>query len=96
MAGISATPDGGGYWIVTQNGGVFTFGDAGAFGSLPGLGVAPSKPVIGLVPTADDRGYWLIGSDGGIFAFGDAPFVGSLPGLGLRVSDIVGAVPTTV
>ena len=52
--------------------------------------------MIGLVPTADDRGYWLIGSDGGIFTFGDAPFVGSLPGLGLRVSDIVGAVPTTV
>jgi len=48
------------------------------------------------VPSADAGGYWLIGSDGGIFAFGDAPFVGSLPGLGVSVTDVVGAVPTTV
>jgi hypothetical protein len=52
--------------------------------------------VIGLVPTADDSGYWLVGSDGGIFAFGDAPFVGSLPGLGIQVTNVVGAVPTTL
>ena len=32
-----------------------------AFGTLPGLGVTPARPVIGLVPTSDDRGYWLIG-----------------------------------
>jgi hypothetical protein len=95
VSGIAATPDGGGYWIVTQNGSVRQFGDAGYFLSLPALGVSPTSPVIGLVPTADDLGYWLIGSDGGIFAFGDAPFVGSLPGLGLRVTDVVGAVPTT-
>ena len=79
---------------MTQNGSVYTFGDAGNFGSLPGIGVIPAHPVIGLVPTSDDGGYWLIGSDGGIFAFGDAPFVGSLPGLGVSVTDIVGAVPT--
>jgi len=94
VSGISSTPDGGGYWIVTQNGGTYTFGDAGSFGSLPSIGVTPSRPVIGLVPTADDQGYWLIGSDGGIFAFGDAPFVGSLPGLGVNISNVVGAVPT--
>jgi hypothetical protein len=35
-------------------------------------------------------------SDGGVFAFGDAGFVGSLPGLTppVRVSNVVGAVPT--
>jgi kumamolisin len=95
VSGIASTPDGGGYWIVTQNGSVHQFGDAGYFLSLPAIGVSPSSPVIGLVPTADDLGYWLIGSDGGIFAFGDAPFVGSLPGLGIRITDVVGAVPTT-
>jgi hypothetical protein len=48
-----------------------------------------------IVATPDSRGYWLIGSDGGVFNFGDAPpFEGSLPGLGIKVSDIVGAVPT--
>jgi hypothetical protein len=94
VCAIESTPDGGGYWIVAQNGAVYTFGDAGAFGNLPALGVSPAHPIIGLVPTSDDSGYWLIGSDGGIFAFGDAPFVGSLPGLGVSVTDIVGAVPT--
>jgi subtilase family serine protease len=96
VSGIASTPDGGGYWIVTQNGSVFTFGDAGYFLSLPALGVKPKRPIIGLVPTSDDKGYWLIGGDGGIFAFGDAPFVGSLPGLGIHITDIVGAVPTTL
>jgi hypothetical protein len=96
VSGITSTPDGGGYWIVTQDGSVYDFGDAGSFGSLTFLGVSPGSPVIGLVPTADDLGYWLVGSDGGIFAFGDAPFVGSLPGLGIHVTNVVGAVPTTL
>ncbi len=96
VSGIASTPDGGGYWIVTQDGGVFTFGDARFYGSLPGDGVIPNRSVIGLVPTADEGGYWLIGGDGGVFAFGDAPFVGSLPGLGIHITDVVGAVPTTL
>ena len=96
VSGISSTPDGGGYWIVTQDGGVFAFGDAGYFGSLPSIRVSPASPVIGLVPTADDEGYSLIGSDGGIFTFGDARFIGSLPGIGIHITDIVGAVPTTL
>jgi hypothetical protein len=49
---------------------------------------------VSIVPTADGGGYWLIGSDGGVFAFGDASFIGSLPGLGVKVSNVVGAVPT--
>jgi hypothetical protein len=96
VSAIEATADGGGYWVVFQNGSVYTFGDAGFFGSLPGLHVTPARPVIGLVPTADGGGYWLIGADGGIFSFGDAPFVGSLPGLHVSVNDIVGAVATTI
>ena len=46
------------------------------------------------MPTVDGGGYWLIGSDGGVFAFGDAGFIGSLPGLKVKVSNVVGAVPT--
>jgi len=95
VAAVDATPDGAGYWIITQNGSVYPFGDARSFGTLPGIGVTPARPIIGLVTTSDDQGYWLIGGDGGIFAFGDAPFVGSLPGLGIHITDIVGAVPTT-
>lgn len=81
---------------MTQNGSVYAYGDAHYHGDLPGIGVSPNRPVIGIVPSIDDRGYWLIGSDGGIFAFGDAPFDNSLPGIGVSVNNIVGAVPTAV
>ena len=33
IVGIGATPDGGGYWLLGADGGVFTFGDATFFGS---------------------------------------------------------------
>ena len=33
IVGMAATPDGGGYWLVASDGGIFTYGDAGFFGS---------------------------------------------------------------
>ena len=33
IVGIATTPDGKGYWLVASDGGVFTFGDAGFYGS---------------------------------------------------------------
>ena len=36
VSGISATPDGRGYWMVAGGGGVFAFGDARFAGSPPG------------------------------------------------------------
>ena len=66
-----ATADGGGYWIVAKDGGVFSFGDAKYYGSLPGLKVAcPTS--CGVTATPDGGGYWIVAKDGGIFAFGDA------------------------
>jgi hypothetical protein len=85
--GPTPTPpskQGSGYDLVGSDGGVFVFptGQSGGFyGSLPGLGVKPAAPVVGMVPTSSDQGYFLVGSDGGVFAFGTAPFLGSLPGL---------------
>ena len=88
IIGIVATVDGGGYWMVGADGGVFAFGDAGFVGSsgqinpaLPAGGsnsFVPNKPIIGIVASADGGGYWMVGADGGVFAFGDAGFVGSL------------------
>jgi hypothetical protein len=46
IVGIAATPDGGGYWLVASDGGVFTFGDAGYFGSMGGKKL--SAPVVAL------------------------------------------------
>jgi len=80
-----ATPDssytytGAGYWLVASDGGVFAFGDAGFFGSLPGLpaSVRPASAVVGLVPTPDGGGYWEVTSAGDVYSFGDAGFFGS-------------------
>jgi hypothetical protein len=95
FVGMAPTPDGGGYWLVQRNGGVYSFGDAHFHGSLPGLGVTPSAPIVGMAATSDGGGYWLVGADGGVFAFGDAVFHGSLPGLGVRPIDpIVGMAAT--
>jgi hypothetical protein len=75
MVGMASTPDGKGYWLLGADGGVFSYGDAGFYGSTGGMRL--NRPVVGMASTADGRGYWLVASDGGIFAFGDAGFFGS-------------------
>ena len=50
IVSIVPTPDGGGYWLIGSDGGVFAFGDATSQGSLPGLGVSVNN-VVGAVPT---------------------------------------------
>ena len=77
---MAATPDGKGYWMAGADGGVYAFGDAGFYNSLPGLGVTPNAPIVGMAATPDGKGYWLVGADGGVFAFGDAGYDNSLPG----------------
>jgi hypothetical protein len=72
--------------LVASDGGVFTFGDAGFYGSLGGVRLA--RPVVGTAATPDGRGYWLVAADGGVFTFGDAPFRGALAGR--TTADIVG------
>jgi hypothetical protein len=79
---MAPTPDGQGYWLVAADGGIFTLGDAGFFGSMGGTHL--NEPIVGLAPTPDGQGYWLVGADGGIFALGDAPFIGSLAGQSLN------------
>jgi hypothetical protein len=43
---MAPTPDGGGYWLVASDGGVFSFGDAPFEGSTGGLVL--EKPVVGM------------------------------------------------
>jgi hypothetical protein len=64
---MTPTPDGQGYWLVAQDGGVFSFGDAGFYGSLGGSGV---DDVIGMFPAADGHGYSVVEQDGKANAFG--------------------------
>jgi hypothetical protein len=81
-----------GYSMVGNDGGVFSFGNAGFYGSEGGKKL--NQPVVSMASTPDGGGYWLVAKDGGIFNFGDAGFYGSLPGLKVSVSDIVGIAPT--
>jgi hypothetical protein len=92
---MAATPDSQGYWLVGVDGGVFAFGDAQFYGSLPSAHIAQSD-IVGIAATPDGRGYWLVGADGGVFAFGDAQFYGSLPGeLGMPAPNPVTAIVAT-
>ncbi len=77
----SASSTGQGYWLAAADGGVFTAGDAGFYGSLGSLPLV--GPVVAIAPTPDGRGYWLVAADGGIFSFGDAQFYGSMGGQAL-------------
>jgi hypothetical protein len=77
MMGIAATPDGRGYWMTTQDGSVYAFGDATGGHpkrhDLNGLGAA------GIVSTPSGFGYWLINWAPEFFTFGDAvtyPYTG--------------------
>ena len=72
---------------MASDGGIFTFGDAGFFGSQGGK--ALNKPIVGIAATPDGKGYWEVASDGGIFTFGDAAFSGSLGAVALN-APIVG------
>ena len=46
VVGMAATPDGGGYWLVASDGGIFSFGDAVFYGSTGAI--ALNKPVVGM------------------------------------------------
>jgi len=90
VVGMAQTADGGGYWMVAADGGIFAFGDATFYGSMGGTHL--NDPIVGMAETKDGKGYWLVASDGGVFAFGDAAFYGSMGGQPLN-KPIVGMAP---
>jgi hypothetical protein len=77
IVGMAATTDGGGYWEVASDGGIFSFGDAAFHGSMGGRPL--NAAIVGMAATTD--GYWEVASDGGVFCF-NAPFYGSRAGTG--------------
>jgi hypothetical protein len=78
IVGMESTLTGGGYWLASANGGVYTFGDAHFAGSLAGIQL--HSPVVDIARTPSGRGYWMAALDGGIFCFGGARFFGSMGG----------------
>ena len=46
VVGMDRTADGQGYWFVGRDGGIFSFGDAGFYGSAGGLRL--NRPIVGM------------------------------------------------
>jgi hypothetical protein len=80
-----------GYWTVASDGGIFSFGQMGFYGSMGGKPL--TQPIVGMAPTPSSQGYWLVASDGGIFSFGDAGFHGSAGNIRLT-KPVVGMAAT--
>ena len=66
---MAATTDGGGYWLVASDGGIFAFGDAVFYGSLGST--AAGIGTVGIL--AEGIGYWILSSAGGATAFAAPP-----------------------
>jgi len=89
---LTSTPSGQGYWVLGEDGGVFSFGDAHFFGSVPGLKISWARPARAIMAAFDGSGYHVMANDGGVFSFGNVPFYGSLAGSGRRPSGIAPAI----
>jgi hypothetical protein len=93
IVGIAAAKDSPGYWLAGADGGVFSFGGAGFFGSAATMHL--NAPIVGIAATPDNRGYYLVAADGGVFAFGDAVYQGSMGGKPLN-APVVGIATSPV
>jgi hypothetical protein len=91
IVAMAATHDGNGYWLLGQDGGIFSYGSAAFYGSTGGIRL--NQPVVGMAATPSGKGYWLVASDGGVFSFGDASFHGSTGAIHLN-QPIVGMTAT--
>ena len=67
---MAATPSGRGYWLASRDGNVFSFGDAGFYGSAAST-ASVTAPVAGIAISPGGNGYRLIGQDGRVYSFGD-------------------------
>jgi hypothetical protein len=77
---------------VARDGGIFSFGDAGFFGSTGAIKL--NQPIVGMAHSPSGNGYWLVAQDGGIFSFGDAGFFGSTGNIKLnKPINGMGALP---
>jgi hypothetical protein len=75
---MRSTPDGGGYWEASADGGLFAAGNAPYLGSM--VGQVLNNPIAAIAASPDGAGYRLVGSDGGTFTFGNSEFEGSTGG----------------
>lgn len=72
--GLVPTPDDQGYWILTQQGSVYSFGDAATFTPLP-------SPVdaVAMAALPSGQGAYILAQDGTVYALGQAQNYGNAP-----------------
>src|ERR1700683_5552174 len=90
IVGMVPSADGGGYFMVASDGGVFAFGDAKFAGSCPGIGGC-NGAAVAVMPDATGNGYWVVTSSGSVYPFGDAVNYGAR---GAQAGGITSAVAT--
>ena len=78
-------------WVVSSDGGVYTFGSAGFYGSLGAT--PPASPIVGVAAAPTGGGYWLVGANGAVYGFGAARYYGSMAGRHLA-APVVGMAAT--
>ena len=89
---MAPTPDGGGYWLVASDGGIFSYGGAPFYGSLGGSGLS----ALGMIVTPANGGYSLVTSDGSAQTFLPAASSGaSDPGVTTAPSGTTATTSTT-
>jgi hypothetical protein len=91
IVGMVPSADGGGYFMVASDGGVFAFGDARFDGSCYQIGGC-SGSAVAVMPDRfagigyDYEGYWLVTQTGNVYAFGNIPNYGAPGSLGVPVT----------
>ncbi len=79
---VAGPTSGTGYWDVTRDSVVHSFGDARFFGDTRHIGL--NAPLTGGESVEGGSGYWLLARDGGVFSYGGARFYGSTGGFRLN------------
>lgn len=67
---MAPIPSGNGYYLMADDGGFYSYGDATFYGSTGSL--ALNSGVVSIAVTPTGKGYWIATGDGSIFPFGDA------------------------
>jgi hypothetical protein len=78
VTAVAGSADGGGYWVLTADGGIRSYGDAVFLGSA--AGDIADRRAVDLAAHPSQPGYWLVTDDGHVRAFGAARDFGSAPG----------------
>ena len=87
-ASAAATDPSPAYWLLTDNGGIMSFGGVSLYGSATNLGAT----VVGMASSAGGQGYWIAAANGRVAALGAAPALGSV--VAFSSNPIVGITAT--